>query len=215
MSVLCSLLLPQPMVPLTLAGEWREEPHLIDSPAFFCFTFLSFSFHHSSQKAGHLPWHHTDFPGKPDRQCCRPMTSAGGPEATHNYWLAHTPIQLSSMALLHPQRGVQMSISGVGPGSALFHSFSLSSGRGLERTQPPAEASFLPLWLCWRRAQTSDCWVRWLMPIAAGVTLNQGREGGTTPKPNVQGEHVDFTARQCHFIILLNILSLQIVPLKI
>lgn len=168
MSVLCSLLLPQPMVSLTLAGEWREEPHLIDSPAFFCFTFLSFSFHHSSQKAGHLLWHHTDFPGKPDRQCCRPMTSAGGPEATHNYWLAHTPIQLSSMSLLHPQRGVQMSISGVGPGSALFHSFSLSSGRGLEHTQLPAEASFLPLWLCWRRAQTSDRWVWWLMPTATG-----------------------------------------------
>lgn len=133
LSVLCSLPLPPPTVPLTLAHEWKEEPHLTDSPAFFCFTLLSFFFHHSPQKAGHLPWRDADFPGKPDGEVPQgreqDSASAGGPGAH-----PEASIQLSSMALLHPQSAVQTSISGMGPRRHCFL-HSVSSGRGLEPTQ--------------------------------------------------------------------------------
>lgn len=55
-----------------LAHAWKEEPHLTDSPALFCFTFLSFSFLRSPQKARPLLWHDAGFPGKPDGKCAGP-----------------------------------------------------------------------------------------------------------------------------------------------
>lgn len=124
LSVLCMLLLPQPMVPLTLAQEWREEPHLTDSLAFFCFTLLSFSFRHSYQKAGHLPRHHASFPGKPDGQCCRPASSShdfcwrpgGHPQALVS---THSPSRFLPWLFFTLRDGSKRASLGVGTGLAV------------------------------------------------------------------------------------------------